>query len=285
MDIDQARTFLAVAAHGSFVAASEHLHITQTAVSARIRALEGHLDTRLFVRDKSGARLTAAGERFVRYATALVAVWQDARQQVVLPPGRAQHVSIGGEPSLWNPLLAEWLVWMKENCRDAAVRVEVDVASRLIDKVQEGTLDLAIAYGTPQRPNLVVELLVEETLVMVTTDRSGTWDPETYVHVEWGTAFTASSRAAFPEVGSPAVSTSFGPLALQYLEAAGGSGYFRSTAVQQALDEERLFRVSDAPEFSHSIYAVYPPRGSEETIARIRAGLTACLRPHRKDVV
>src|SRR5690606_23105608 len=72
MDIDQARTFLAIVTHGSVAAAGEQLHLTQRAVSARIRTLEAQLDTRLFVRDKSGARLTAAGERFVRHATMLV---------------------------------------------------------------------------------------------------------------------------------------------------------------------------------------------------------------------
>lgn len=277
MDIDQARTFLEVVAHGSFAAASEHLHVTQTAVSARIRSLEGDLDTRLFVRDKSGARLTAAGERFIRYATALVNVWEDARQQVVLPPGRAQVARVGGEPSLWNPLLADWLLWMHRHCADIAVRVEVEIADRLIQHVQDGTLDLAVVYGPPQQPNLVVELLVEEKLVMVTTDAAGRWQAGTYVHVDWGAAFTASSRAAFPELGRPAVSTSFGPLALRYLERTSGAGYFRSAAVQELLDQRRLTRVPGAPEFSHSVYAVYPPRAGERSLARVRAGLKACL--------
>ena len=188
MDIDQARTFLAVAHHGSFVAASESLHITQTAVSARIRQLETQLDARLFVRDKTGARMTAAGERFVKYATAIVGQWEDARQQVGVPRGRAKVMRVGGEPSLWSPLLVDWLVWMKRHCSDAAVRVEVEVADRLVERVQQGTLDLAVVYGPPQRPNLIVELLAEEKLVMVTTSANGRWQPDSYVHVDWGAA-------------------------------------------------------------------------------------------------
>jgi DNA-binding transcriptional LysR family regulator len=277
MDIDQARTFLGVVAHGSFAAASEHLHVTQTAVSARIRSLEASLDTRLFVRDKSGARLTAAGQRFVRYATTLVNVWEDARQQVALPPGRGQLVRIGGEPSLWTPLLPDWLLWMHDHCPDVAVRVDVEIADRLIQRVQDGTLDLAIVYGPPQQPHLVVELLVDEKLVMVTTDAAGGWQAETYVHVDWGAAFTASSHAAFPELGSPAVSTSFGPLALGYLEGTPGAGYFRLTAVKDLLKSGRVTRVPGAPEFSHSVYAVYPPHAGESSLARVRAGLKACL--------
>ena len=63
MDIDQARTFLAIAAHGSFLEAARRLHVTQSTVSARIRNLEAELGVRLFVRNRSGASLTPAGQR------------------------------------------------------------------------------------------------------------------------------------------------------------------------------------------------------------------------------
>ncbi|MFN7985330.1 MAG: LysR family transcriptional regulator [Vicinamibacterales bacterium] len=276
MDIDQARTFLAVMEHGSFIAASEQLHVTQTAVSARIQRLETQLDTRLFVRDQSGARPTAAGERFVRYAAALVSTWEDARQHIAVPHGRSQAARIGGEPCVWSPLLVDWLVWMQDHCPDVATRVDVETPERLLDRLRDGTLDLAVLYGLPQVSHLVVELLADEALVMVTTEPDGRWSPDRYIHVDWGSAFTASSRAAFPEVGTPAVSISLGPLALQYLEVAGGCGYFRSSVVRRLLEAGSLTRVRTAPEFSHSIYAVYPARHSG-VIERIRHGLKACI--------
>jgi DNA-binding transcriptional LysR family regulator len=43
MDIDRARTFLEIIHSGSFLKASERLHVTQTTVSARIRTLEGEI--------------------------------------------------------------------------------------------------------------------------------------------------------------------------------------------------------------------------------------------------
>ena len=97
MDIDQARTFLAIADTGSFHAAAQRLNLTQTAVSARVRALEDQLGRRLFVRNKAGARLTAAGGHFMRHANALVHVWERARRQVALPAGRHHLLSIGAE--------------------------------------------------------------------------------------------------------------------------------------------------------------------------------------------
>jgi len=273
MDINLARTFLEVSRCGSFIAAAERMHLTQTAVSARIRTLEDLLERRLFVRNKAGARLTPAGERFVRHATALVQVWEQARQFVALPPGREEVVSLGGELSLWYPLLADWLIWMHQECPDIALRTDVDGPMRLLDRVQEGSLDLAVLYNPPQRPDLVSELLVEEKLIMVTSAADGAMNPAQYIYVDWGPSFAANHQAAFPGLSSPPVSISLGPLALTYLLSVGGSGYFRVGTVQPFLSDGRLRRVENAPEFSWSAYAVYATRREDRVIDRVRHGL------------
>jgi len=100
MDITAARTFLEIVKTGSFVRAAANLNVTQTTVSARVRVLEEQLDRQLFVRNKAGARLTPAGDQFLRYATTLVQVWETARHQVAMPAGRENVVSVGGEHSL-----------------------------------------------------------------------------------------------------------------------------------------------------------------------------------------
>lgn len=196
MDVVLARTFLEIVGAGSFIAAAERLHVTQTAVSARVRALEDLLQRRLFVRNRGGARLTPAGERFVAHASALVQVWERARQQVALPAGSVDLVSIGAEVSLWNPLLADLLIWLRRNDAELALRAEVDIASSLLDRIQDGSLDLAVLYRPEPRPDLVIELLAEEKLVMVTTAESGQIDPDDYVYVDWGRAYAATHDAA-----------------------------------------------------------------------------------------
>ncbi len=72
------RTFLDVAATGSFVTASERLFVTQSAVSLRIQRLEDSLGRPLFIRSKSGAELTTAGVAFERYAASIIRVWEEA---------------------------------------------------------------------------------------------------------------------------------------------------------------------------------------------------------------
>jgi len=276
MDIGLAKTFLEVVATGSFVGAAGRLHLTQTAVSARIRLLEEQIGRRLFVRNRAGARLTPAGERFQHYATTLVQVWERARQQVALPAGRANLVGVGGEFSLWSPMLVDWMLWMRQEHPDVAVRAEVDTPSRLLDKVQDGSLDVAVLYSPPNRPELVLELLAEEKLVLVTTAVDGAIRPEDYIFVDWGEPFTTSHATAFPELANAGVSISLGPLALSYMLAVGGAGYFRSAVVHPYIESQQIRRVERAPEFSYSIYAVYSTRSAAEVIELVRAGLQLC---------
>jgi DNA-binding transcriptional LysR family regulator len=276
VDIGLARTFLEVVSTGSFVGAAERLNLTQTAISARVRLLEEQIGRRLFVRNRAGARLTPAGERFRHHAATLVQVWERARAQVALPPGRANLVGIGSEFSLWNPLFADWLLWMRRESPDIAIHAEVDIPSRLLDRVQDGSLDVAVLYNPPSRPELVLELITEEKLVLVTTAEDGVLRPEDYVYVDWGEPFAASHETAFPELANAAVSISLGPLALSYLLAVGGAGYFRSAIVRPYLESQQLYRVENAPEFSYSIYAVYSTRSAGEVIERVRSGLRTC---------
>lgn len=270
MDINLARTFLQVAANGSFILTAQRMHLTQTAVSARIRTLEELLGRRLFVRNKAGARLTPAGEQFMRHAHAMVQVWERARRQIALPAGWEEGISLGTELSLWHPFLADWLIWMNQSHPAISIRSEVDMAGRLLDRVQDGTLDLAVLYNPRPRAGLVSELLLEEKLVMLTTDPEGKVDPARYVYVDWGPQFSINHEAAHPSLSTPPMSISLGPLALTYLLSVGGAGYFRAGTAQQFIADGRLRPVKDSPEFSHSAYVVYATQRDSATLDRVR---------------
>ena len=276
MDISVARTFLEVVKTGSFVAAAANLNLTQTAVSARIRVLEDQLDRPVFIRNKAGAKLTPAGEQFLRFATTMVQVWDRARQAVALPPGRESVVTIGAELSLWNPLLRHWLLWMRRECPEIAVSTQIDSSERLMERVQDGSLDVAILYAAPHRPGVIAELLFEEKLVLVrTTPTNQPLSPEDHIRIDWGEGFAASYQAAFPDQPNPVVSISYGPLALEYILATGGSGYFRQGFIRSYLEEGRLALVPDSPEFSYSAYVVHSTKADPGIMARIRNGLRA----------
>ena len=260
MDIDRARTFLEIVHTGSFLKASERLHVTQTTVSARIRTLEEALGRKLFVRTRNGAALTAAGREFERFAQSFVQVWERARQQLSVPPGRTGVVAVGGETTLWNPLLLDWLVWMKEHCPQVAIHAQVGIPDQLLERLRTGALDIAVLYAPTLMPGFRVELVEEEQLVLVRKAASPGDDGEPdYVHVDWGPQFIGQyGQAWFTE---PALQVSFGPLALHYILRTGGMGYFRKGTVAPYLATGQLDRVEGAPEFTYPAYAVYPEAG------------------------
>ena len=81
-------------------------------------------------------------------------------------------VALGGELSLWNPLLLDWLVWMKEAEPEIAIHAHVGVPDQLLEQLRTGILDIAVLYAPKLLPGFKVELLVEEQLVLVRTQGS-----------------------------------------------------------------------------------------------------------------
>lgn len=280
MDLTLAQTFLEIVQTRSFLRAAEQLHVTPTSVSARVRTLEELLGRALFVRNKSGATLTPAGEQFLPHATSLVQVWERARHQVAVPAGRRAALSIGCELSLWDPLLLQWMLWMRSAAPHLAIRTEVGFPGHLLDKTADGVLDIAIVYAPQHRPGLRVELLIEEKLVMVTTaKRARAPRASDYVYVDWGPEFAAQHGLAFPELSNAAVKAGLGPLGREYLLAAGGTGYFRLDVVRAHLESGRLRRVPDMPEFLYPAYAVYAADCDRKLVDPALAGLRQVASP------
>ena len=96
MDTELARTFLAVISAGNFINAAERLHVTQSTVSARIHALEQQLGCTLFVRNKAGTTLTAAGRQFQKHAGTLVRTVEYARHDVGVARGFRAALTASG---------------------------------------------------------------------------------------------------------------------------------------------------------------------------------------------
>jgi DNA-binding transcriptional LysR family regulator len=284
MNIELARTFLEIVSSGSFIRASERLNVAQTTVSARIRLLEEQLGRPLFVRNKGGASLTPAGKQFLRHAPAFVQLWQRIRHQVAVPPGHRAILTVGSEVSLWRPLLLNWVLWMRQSLRDLALRVHVDVPQDLINQVARGLVDVAILYAPQHRPGLKIDLLMEEELVLATTDASASRNELDYVHVDWGPDFTLHHDVSFPDA-MPVLFTNLGPLALSYILSAGGSGYFRMEAVRHHVEAGRLHLVKDAPKFSYPVYVVYSANADEGVLDPALAGLRALNKDKRKQLL
>jgi len=78
----QLQAFLAVARTTHFQKAAEMIGVTGSALTQRIQALEAELEATLFVRGRDGAKLTAAGERLLRYCETTEALEQEALSDI-----------------------------------------------------------------------------------------------------------------------------------------------------------------------------------------------------------
>lgn len=205
MDIDLTRTFLEIVRSGSFIAAAERLHVTQTAVTARIQKLEGHLNCTLFVRNRAGAKLTADGEAFVAYANQILQTWEAAQRDLPLPDGYHNVIHVGGEVSLCNPLMLRWVSRIRAHIDQYAVHTHIGDGQELLRQLELGVLDAALVYQPNYWPGMQVEQLLEEKLILVRAK-----NPEPYVYVDWGEAFRLQHDSALPDRAKAPVSFNLG---------------------------------------------------------------------------
>ena len=82
MDTEHIAAFLAIAQSGGFARAARALHLSQPAISRRIRLLEQELGAPLFERLPRGIVLTGAGTAFLPHAQATVASMRDGAAAV-----------------------------------------------------------------------------------------------------------------------------------------------------------------------------------------------------------
>jgi DNA-binding transcriptional LysR family regulator len=264
MDVNLARTFLMVAETGSFIDAGRRMNLTQSTVSARIKVLEDLLGRPLFARSKSGAELTAAGEQFQKHALALVRVWQHAQLEVGLTDQHRDHLAIGAPMAFWDGFLLKWVSWLRKNIPDIAVSASVGLSPDLMQRLIEGTLDLAVMYRPTQPPGLTIEHLFDEEFVLVSSvPASQRRSPADYVFINWGPDFRQDHAAAYPEYTNPGLNIDLGSAGVGYLLANECSAYFPQRLVRTHVARGRL-RQPRARKFVYPVYMVYPEARNEE---------------------
>ncbi len=267
MDVDLARTFLAVVETGSFVDAAGRVFVTQSTVSMRIKALEERLGKTLFERSKAGASLTPAGAQFQKHALTMVRVWEQARLEVALPPGYTSALTIGCQYSLWDGLLLRWLSRMRSKAPEMAIRTQVGFSDVLMQRLVDGTLEMGVMYTPQSRPGLELERLFEEELVLVSSESRPSAKPgRNYIYIDWGPEFRADHSLNFPDLSTPGLYMELGSLSLDYLLENRASGYFPKRLVVPHLRTGRLKLLPRAPVFHYPAYVVYPADGDPEVL-------------------
>ena len=168
LDIDQLRTFIAIAETGSFTRAADIVFKTQSAVSMQMKRLEERIGKPIFERDGRSSRLTEDGERLLDYARRIVKLNMDA-------VGAFSDTELTGRVRLGVPddYADRYLPEIMARFSQANPRVEVTIMCEptpmLIDRIQANDLDLAIITHVEHKGP--AEFVRHERLLWVTSSR------------------------------------------------------------------------------------------------------------------
>jgi DNA-binding transcriptional LysR family regulator len=156
MEMRQLAYFVAVADELSFGRAAERLHIVQPAVSQQVRRLERELGVPLFDRS-SHVRLTAAGERLLPEARAVLAAADRVRQVAADVAAGADGILRVGTSQGLGERLDRTLEELRKTAPGLQVRLVSAPAAERVARVRAGELDAAYVRAVTSAPG--VELL------------------------------------------------------------------------------------------------------------------------------
>lgn len=147
LNLDQLSTFLAVVRLDGVRRAALGLHLTQPAVTARIRNLETTLGCRLFDRDATGMHLTKRGELLLRHAEKFEHLAQMVEQDVVDPQGVEGHLRLGISETIAQSWLPELVARMHARFPRLQIELNVDITINLRAGLLNREIDLAVLLG------------------------------------------------------------------------------------------------------------------------------------------
>ncbi|NBF06314.1 LysR family transcriptional regulator [Pseudomonas sp. Fl5BN2] len=168
MTVKQIRAFLAVAHSLSFAVACERLHLSQSALSLTIKALEQGLGGRLFSRNTRNVALTPEGEALVPLARRLIADWDNAedemRQRFSLQRGR---VTLAAMPSFAGNLLPPILRTFRARYPQVNVTVNDVLNEQVLEMVRDRQVELGVAFEPQDSSSLAFTPLYIDRFVAV----------------------------------------------------------------------------------------------------------------------
>ncbi|HLL33544.1 MAG TPA: LysR substrate-binding domain-containing protein [Streptomyces sp.] len=149
MELRQLRHFLAVAEDQHFTRAAERLMVSQSGLSASIRALERELQTPLFVRTTRRVTLTEAGRALLVEAERVLDRVRAAHEAVAAVQGVLRGtLALGTEQCIAGVPVAGLLAAFRRRHPDVEIRLRQAGSGALAEEVAAGRLDLAFVVRT-----------------------------------------------------------------------------------------------------------------------------------------
>ena len=162
----------AVAENASFTLAGQKLHVAQSAISRKIKLLEEELGEKLFKRVNRRVFLTPAGKVMLRCANR---VFQELRNASLEVSDLAQLnqglLRIGAGMTACIYLLPPVIEKFRTKFPKVDLQVETGPVPKLLLKVSDGVLDIAIVTLPVDSPDLEIVPWLQEEMVLVASPK------------------------------------------------------------------------------------------------------------------
>jgi DNA-binding transcriptional LysR family regulator len=198
MDLNQLRTFAAVAELGHLTRAAERLHLSQPAVSGQLKALEAELGLRLFERSRSGMVLTSVGRELLADAQRVLATAEELKRKALrlagALSGRLRLATVSDPDSI---RLGDLTATTIATYPQVELELHHEVSGAALEGVRDGRFDVSFFYG--DKPGAEFKALrLREFVYCVTAPAAWHDRIET---ADW------AEIAALPWILTPAIST------------------------------------------------------------------------------
>ena len=170
LDVKRMRVLREVTARGSFSAAADALHLSQSAVSQQVAALEKEVGMQLLERTSDGPKLTSAGETLMGHADAVICRLEEAERELTeiagLEGGRVRVISF---PSASATVLTRAIGLFRPRFPGIELELGEGEPEESIPLLRAGEFDIALGFDFSQHHqdvgrDLERELLLEESM-------------------------------------------------------------------------------------------------------------------------
>ncbi|HET9617527.1 MAG TPA: LysR substrate-binding domain-containing protein [Pseudolabrys sp.] len=175
LDVDQLRTFIAIAETGSFTRAAEVVHKTQSAVSMQMKRLEERIERPIFARDGRASKLTEDGQRLLDYARRIVNLNMET-MAAFSDAALSGRVRLGVPDDYADRYLPEIMARFSRGYPAVELTVICEPSVDLLERIDANEIDLAIVTNCESKR--AAETFRRERLLWVTSNRHATHTEE-----------------------------------------------------------------------------------------------------------
>ena len=166
-DLPDLRLFIHIAESPSLTQGARKAFLSPAAASARIKALEGQLGSRLLYRDSRGVELTPAGQRLLQHARLIMRQVDYLKSEFTeYGTDSAGHIRIFANTTAVTEFLPEVLAGFLAERPGVTVDLQERLSRDIVRGVLDGAADLGIIAGPVQAPGLQVLHFSTDRLVL-----------------------------------------------------------------------------------------------------------------------